>query len=423
MTSEFLQEHFEETRRHFLTRGVLSTAVFVHAWKTAMPQESTSQIDSKPRQRPDKAGAQAEPYFTSPGDFRDVSRGKPLPHKLPEEKMRQVGMTRDTWKLEVISDADYPATIDKPMMATSGTALDFEGLMKLAETHAVRFPKVMTCLNLGCPLGMGLWEGVPLREVIWRTEPKANLRRVYYYGYHNDDPKQMFRSSLPIGRVLEDPFETPPVILCYKLNGNWLDAERGGPVRMVVPEAYGFKSIKWLTHVVLTNLPHANDTYADQNNDVDSPLKTFAASLIVPKVSRSNTPLAFSGYAQVGVSGLRKVQVSIEPVASMTKDETGSYHAAPWVDAELLGPPAIWNALEGGVVPKDTFGFGEAGKPHQWPMRFCNAHWVYYNSGLPAGDYVFRCRSIDANCVAQPMPRPFRKSGFAAIESIEFKVT
>ena len=100
----------------------------------------------------------------------------------------------------------------------------------------------MTCLNIGCPLGMGIWEGVPLREVVWLTQPKENLRRVFYYGYHNDDPKQLFRSSLPVGRVLEDPDDLPPVILCYKLNGEWLDARtrragadrRAGGVRLQV---------------------------------------------------------------------------------------------------------------------------------------------------------------------------------------------
>ena len=51
-------------------------------------------------------------------------------------------------------------------MKTDGTALTFEALLKLGEKHAVRFPRLMTCLNLGCPLGMGLWEGVPLREVV-----------------------------------------------------------------------------------------------------------------------------------------------------------------------------------------------------------------------------------------------------------------
>src|SRR3569623_806381 len=116
-------------------------------------------------------------------------------------------------------------------MMAEHSAFTFDDLMALAEKHAVRYAKVMTCLNLGCPLGMGLWEGVPLRELVWLTKPRENLRRVFYYGYHNDVPQQMFRSSLPIGRVLEDTFGLPPVIVCYKLNGEWLDSARGGPVR------------------------------------------------------------------------------------------------------------------------------------------------------------------------------------------------
>ncbi len=141
--------------------------------------------------------------------------------------------------------------------------------MKLAEQRAVRFAKTMTCPNFGSPLGTGIWEGVPLREVIWLTEPRENLRCVFYDDYHNDDPQQMFRSSLPIDRALQDPFDLPPLILCYKLKGQWLDSKRGGPVRVVVPEAYGFKSIKWLTRVVLTNLYHANDTDAEGNNALE----------------------------------------------------------------------------------------------------------------------------------------------------------
>ena len=45
---------------------------------------------------------------------------------------------------------------------------------------------------------------------------------------------------------------------------------------MVVPWAHGFKSIKWLQRIVLTNDYQANDTYADANNDPDSYLKTAA---------------------------------------------------------------------------------------------------------------------------------------------------
>src|SRR6185369_13122540 len=163
-----------------------------------------------------KVIGELEPFFTSQDQFRDVSRGKPLPHSLPEEKKTEVGLTRETWKLEVTSDTDKSATrLKKPMKKEDGTALDFNGLMQIAETHAVKFAKVMTCLNIGCPLGTGIWEGVPLREIIWLTQPRENLRRVFYHGYHNDDPLQMFRSSLSIDRVLEDPFDLPTAILCY----------------------------------------------------------------------------------------------------------------------------------------------------------------------------------------------------------------
>ena len=175
-----------------------------------------------------------------------------------------------------MADPDSDSKLERPLSAELGTALDFDGLLKLAETHGVRYLKGVTCNNIGEPLGMGLWEGVPLRVAIWMARPVENIRRVYYYGYHNDDPAQMFQSSLPIGRVLEDPPGELPVLLCYKLNGEFLSGKRGGPVRMVVPEAYGFKSVKWLQRVVLTNDWQANDTYALGNNDLESPMKTFA---------------------------------------------------------------------------------------------------------------------------------------------------
>jgi len=292
----------------------------------------------------------------------------------------------------------------------------------MGQTRAVRFAKVMTCLNIGCPLGMGVWEGVPLRDIVWLTRPKENLRRVFYHGYHNDDPKQLFRSSLPVGRVLEDPDDLPPVIVCYKLNGQWLDSERGGPVRVVVPEAYGFKSIKWLTRIVLTNLAHANDSYADGNNDIDSPLKTFAATLTVPSGAKVNRPIAVTGYAQVGVSGLSKVQVWVTPNAQSWPADDPYFTNAPWTNAHILPPPDHWGAVPRDVVPAGTEGFDGAGRPRSWPMRLCKAHWAALLPGLPAGEYTLRCRTIDGKGAAQPMPRPFRKSGRCDIEAVPLTV-
>ncbi|HZU35331.1 MAG TPA: molybdopterin-dependent oxidoreductase [Gemmataceae bacterium] len=406
-----MSDTIQPTRRHFLQAGAacLAGSGLSPAAEPLAPELNL-------------AVANLESYFTPPAEFGDVSRGKPAPHTLSAGQKRAVGLTRATWKLEVVADPEQPASLERPLTRKAGTALDFHGLLELAAKHTVRFPKVMTCLNLGCPLGMGIWEGIPLREVIWLTRPRENLRRVFYYGYHNDDPPQMFRSSLPIGRVLEDPFDWPPVILCYKLNGRWLDSQRGGPVRLVVPEGYGFKSVKWLTHVVLTNLYHANDTYALANNDIDSPLKTFADTLTVPTELKAGTPIPITGYAQVGISGLSKVQVWIHPSAKPWPADDPYFARAPWRDAQVLPPPAHWGGnLPGDKIPDSTLGF-ENGRPRTWPMRLCKVHWAALLPGLPAGEYTLRCRSVDEKGQAQPMPRPFRKSGRCAIAATKIMV-
>lgn len=407
---------FNFNRRRFLQLGAAGTTASLFP---RLPASAAEPAEGE------LAGAieSLDPYFTAADQFRDVSRGKPLPHSLPEEKKRDAGLTRETWKLEIISDPDHPATLRRSLTVKDGTALDFGGLMKLAEKHAVRFAKTMTCLNIGCPLGTGIWEGVPLRQLIWLTQPRENLRRVFYYGYHNDAPEQMFRSSLSIDRVLEDPFDLPPVIACYKLNGEWLDSTRGGPVRVVVPEAYGFKSIKWLTRVVLTNLFHANDTYAEGNNDVDSSLKTFAATVSVPRKVKPGAPIPVTGYAQVGVAGLSRVQVWLESNAVERPPGDPYFTRAPWTDAQILAPPAHWGALPGGKILPGTLGFDvSTGEPQRWPLRLTKVYWAALLPGVPAGEYTFRSRTIDEKGTPQPLPRPFQKSGHAAIESMEITV-
>src|SRR5262249_20750003 len=136
----------ELTRRSFLRAGAAVAGLTVADVRADSPSPELA-----------KAIEKIEPYFTAPDDFQDVSRGKPLPHSIPLEKKKEVGLTRETWKLEIISDPDKPATLGKQFLKKDGTALDFEAILKLGEKHAVRFAKVMTCLNIGCPLGMGIW--------------------------------------------------------------------------------------------------------------------------------------------------------------------------------------------------------------------------------------------------------------------------
>lgn len=304
-------------------------------------------------------------YLTPVGSFRLFGRGKPPPHSLPPAKRREVGPDRETWRLEVAGDPESDVKIDNPLTIRHGTALDWKGLMKLAEKHAVRFMQVMSCTNAADPLGMGLWEGVPLRKVIWLTRPKSNIRRVYYYGYHNDDLRQRFQSSLPIGRVLEDPPGEYPVILCYKLNGEYLTPKCGAPVRMIVPNAYGNKSIKWLQHVLLTNDPQANDTYAKANNDTVSAVKTCARFIRPPRKVKAPGPVAVTGLAQVGISGLSKVQYCLCPANTKPADDDPYFTKAKWLDAEILPPPTDWGGdLPGGKLPPIPLQFDpKTGKP------------------------------------------------------------
>jgi hypothetical protein len=405
----------EFTRRFFLGLGAVGAAALANARLFA--------ADDNDHALTNAVNELQEKYITPSDEFGTVERGDPLPYMLPAERLREVGLTRESWRLEVVADPDSNSQLERPLSSDQGTALDWNGLMKLAEKRAVRYLKVMTCNNGNSPLGMGLWEGVPLRDVIWLTRPKENIRHIFYYGFHNDDPRQMFQCWLPINRVLEDPPGELPVLLCYKLNGEWLSGKRGGPVRMLVPESYGFKSVKWLQRVLLTNNHRSNDTYADGNNDTHSWLKTMARFVGSDLHGREGPPIAITGIAQVGISGLAKVQYWVQPKDAPLPPDDPYLLSAAWQDAVILPPPDRWNHLAEDKLPDVPLQFDPAsGQPRQWPLRYTVAHWAVLAPALTAGKYDVRCRTIDAARQPQPQPRPFAKSGRNSIQRVTLTV-
>ena len=74
----FLAEHRRLTRRFFVRLGVVGTAAAAGWPLVARGDERPAELA--------KAIQSLESFFTPPEKFRDVSRGKPLPHSLPEEK-------------------------------------------------------------------------------------------------------------------------------------------------------------------------------------------------------------------------------------------------------------------------------------------------------------------------------------------------
>ena len=368
----------------------------------------------------------ARRYLTRGDDFTDVSRGNPVPHSLTGEALVKARLTPETWRLEVV--ADGKAKVAKPLRMEDQTAIDYPALIKLGETKGVKFLKAMQCNNIPQPLGQGLWEGVPLRDVLRLAGRMSEVRRAYYWGFHNDDPKQMFRSSLAINQVLDTPPGDLPPFVAYRLNGQPIPLERGGPVRMIVPWAHGFKSVKWLQHIVLTNDYQANDTYALANNDPESYLKTAAYfDHAEPEKYAVGKKILIRGTAMVGWPGLERVEYWLRPEpadADHLSEDDPAWKTAEWHPCMIDPPPNdLASELPPDVKPREVWGFGPNGKPKEWPMRFSLAPWSLTLEGLKPGNYELRVRSVDKNGFAQPEPRPFaQRSGLNGVQRKRLKV-
>jgi DMSO/TMAO reductase YedYZ molybdopterin-dependent catalytic subunit len=373
------------------------------------------------------------PLLTAADDFYDVSRGTPKPHTLTGGALVQARLTPETWRLEIVADpftsevVKEPASAAKQLTLADGTALDLPALMALGQKHSVRYLKAMQCLNIAEPLGQGLWEGVPLREVLRLCGAMRNVRRLYYSGFHNNDPKQIFQSSLSYTEAMETAPGEPPVFLAYRLNGEPLSLERGGPVRLVVPWAHGFKSIKWLQRISLTNDFKSNDPYANQNNDPDSPLKTAAYIDKAADKCPAARPLFITGQVISGLSGVERVEYwlhRVEPGAKAITQDDETYRAAKWTPCELEAAPQDWShILPAGISSKQVLGFDpRTGQPKTWPLRYSMISWSAALKNLKPGTYEFRARAVDLNGYAQPEPRPILKAGKNAVEMHRFEV-
>ncbi len=55
-------------------------------------------------------------------------------------------------------------------------------------------------------------------------------------------------------------------------------------------------------------------------------------------------------------------------------------------------------------------------------MRYAIAHWAALLAAPAAGKWELCCRTIDANGIAQPLPRPMPKSGRNEIQRTEITI-
>jgi len=85
-----------------------------------------------------------------------------------------------------------------------------------------------------------VWEGVPFAEIVRRAAPEPEAKTVMQHSYGG------YTTNLPLEDLLRDN-----VLLAYRYNDEPLGAEHGGPMRLVVPHRYFWKSAKWLNGIEL----------------------------------------------------------------------------------------------------------------------------------------------------------------------------
>jgi len=380
------------------------------------------------------AGPVLQPFLTPDADFNDVSRGNPKPHTLKGVAQIAARLTPETWRLEITADpfieephTKVAATLEKPLTLEGGNALDLPTLLELGKKHEVHFLKAMQCLNIDTPLGQGLWTGVPLREVLKLCGKMNNVRRIYFWGFHNNDEKQVFKSSVSYTQCMETAPGDLPVFLAYRLNGEPLSPIRGGPVRMIVPWSHGYKSIKWLQHIFVTNDARNNDTYASGNNDPDSFLKTAAYVDSGKGKVQAGEPVFLTGQVISGLSGVKRVEYWLRSVPAPNQpklaDDAPELISAKWLPCELEAQPDWSSILPKGVKSQNVLAFDKAsGKPTSWPPRYGMCSYMAALKELKPGHYEVRARSVDLNDYIQPEPRPSQKSGKNSIQVHRFEV-
>lgn len=105
-------------------------------------------------------------------------------------------------------------------------------------------PQVSTVTDIHCVTTWSrydtAWEGVTSRHLLGVVKPLPSARAVMLRSYDG------YTTNVPL-----EEFAADGVLIAHALDGYPLPREHGGPVRVVVPKLYFWKSAKWLRHVEL----------------------------------------------------------------------------------------------------------------------------------------------------------------------------
>ena len=137
--------------------------------------------------------------------------------------------------LPEISKEEWKLTVDglaiNPIELTWNEFMTFEQVVSVSDFHCVETWSVMD----------QKWEGVPFTTIIDLVKPRKDAKYVLFESYDG------YSSSLPVKELMKEG-----VILAHRLNDEPLPQPLGGPMRVVVPQKYGYKSPMWLTRTTFS---------------------------------------------------------------------------------------------------------------------------------------------------------------------------
>ena len=100
-------------------------------------------------------------------------------------------------------------------------------------------------VRLNCVEGWAvnlLWEGVLVRDILEKAKPLPEAKVIIFHAYDG------YTTSFPIEYVTDND-----ILIAYKMNNITLPSERGFPFQLVAESKWGYKWIKWITEIELSD--------------------------------------------------------------------------------------------------------------------------------------------------------------------------
>jgi DMSO/TMAO reductase YedYZ molybdopterin-dependent catalytic subunit len=152
-------------------------------------------------------------------------------------------------KLSSIDDVKNQGLKGVQNIDINAYSLQITGLVnqpkKFTYEQVMKLPKYSKIVELICVEGWNakiLWEGVQVKDLIDLAEPQAGANTVIFYA------EDGYTTSLPL-----DYIKNNNIILADKMNGVILSPAKGFPFQLVAEQKWGYKWIKWVTKIELSN--------------------------------------------------------------------------------------------------------------------------------------------------------------------------